>query len=86
MELSNIYNIFMTESAVFDSNSLSSGKQEANGVSFDLVLRKSGGVSSVKVNGADVQWSMKGNTLTVMSDAGEGVILLKDGAELKFSL
>ncbi len=86
MELSNIYNIFMTESAVFDSNSLSSGKREANGVSFDLVLRKSGGVSSVKVNGADVQWSMKGNTLTVMSDAGEGVILLKDGAELKFSL
>ena len=86
MELSNIYNIFMTESAVFDSNSLSSGKRETYGVSFDLVLRKSGGVSSVKVNGADVKWSMKGNTLTVMTDAGEGVILLKDGAELKFSL
>lgn len=86
MELSNIYNIFMTESAVFASNSLTSGRQEASGVSFDLDLRKSGGVSSVKVNGADVKWSMNGNTLTVKADSGEGIILLKDGAELKFSI
>ncbi len=86
MELSNIYNIFMTESAVFASTSLSGGRQEDKGVCFDLELRNSGGVSSVKVHGADVKWSMNGSTLVISADSGEGVILLKDGAELKFSI
>lgn len=86
MELSNIYNIFMTESAVFASTSLTAGRQEANGVCFDLELRNSGGVSSVKVNGADVSWSMIGSTLVINGGTGDGVITLKDGAELRFTI
>ncbi len=86
MELSNIYNIFMTDSAVFASNSLTAGRREGSVVSFDLDLRKSGGVSSVKINGADVSWSMQGSTLVINGGSGDGVITLKDGAELKFSL
>ncbi len=88
MELSNIYNILMTESAVFDSNSLSAGKADGNTTSFDLVLRSSGGVASVKVGGTDVGWSMKGNTLVVNSatKGAIGVITFKDGATLNFSI
>ncbi len=88
MELSNIYNIYMTDSAVFDSGSLAAGKISGNTTSFDLALRSSGGVASVKVGGADVGWSMKGNTLVVNSatKGAIGVITFKDGATLNFSI
>ncbi len=88
MELSNIYNILMTESAVFDSNSLAACRKENGAFCFDLVLRNSGGVASVSVNGKNATWTMKGNTLAITTNElmGSGVITLKDGATLNFTI
>lgn len=86
MELSNIYNILMTESAVFESDSLSAGKAVAGGMSFGLDLRSSGGVADVTVSEKPVAWSLDGEVLTVNASSGSGIITFKEGGQLRFSL
>lgn len=91
MELSNILNIFLTDSAVFSSDSLD-GPIERNGskFSFNLDLRKSKGVKSVTLDGSNVEFSASGNSLTVKSGSNsgshKGVITFNDGNSLSFEL
>lgn len=91
MELSNILNIFLTDSAVFCSDSLEGPtERDSSKFSFNLNLRKSKGVKSVTLDGNNVEFSVSGNLLTVKSgsNAGshKGVITFNDGNSLSYEL
>lgn len=90
MEISNIYNILVTDSAVFASNSLRSSKKVNGGYSFNLIMRNSGLVKSVRYNGTDVDFTPDKNGITVIGavpvDGAIGKIVFGDDAELNFQL
>ncbi len=85
MELSNIYNIMMTDSAVFDASSLSAQSPSGGKLTYKLIMRESKSVSKVEIDGKSAQFTLSGDTLTVnASGSGLGIITLDDGATLKF--
>ncbi len=84
MEISNIYSILMSDSALFDTSSLAK-KSAVSGVrTYKLNMRESEAIESVKVGGASVTWNLSGDTLSVTSASGIGVITFTDGAQLYF--
>ena len=90
MEISNIYNILVTDSAVFASNSLRSAKKVNGGYGFNLIMRNSRLVKSVRYNGTDVDFTPDKNGITVIGavpvDGAIGKIVFGDDAELNFQL
>ncbi len=85
MEMSNIYNIMMTDSAVFDASSLSKQSAENGKLTYKLIMRESKSVSKVEIDGNSAKFTLSGDTLTVnASDSGVGIITLDDGAVLRF--
>ncbi len=89
MELSNIYNILMTDSAIFTSNSLSSKAITENGkyLEFSINPRSSSSVTSITVDGKKVEFTVKNNVITAgkIGTTGTGVITFNDGATLEFA-
>ena len=88
MEMSNIYNILMTDSAVFKSQSLSHQTPSDGKVSFELNMRKSKSVTSVTLEGKKVAYGLKNGTLTVTvgNSAGRGEITFDDLSTLTFKV
>ena len=94
MELSNIYNMMVTDSAVFKKASLTVPEAEQNGkFTLSLDLRKSGGVKAVTIEGDAVAFSLNkaDGTLTVTAPAkGDGLltgtITLDDKSTLDFEV
>ncbi len=91
MELSNIYNIMMTDSAVFESSSLAVPTvTSGNDVSFDLNMRGSSSVVSVELNGTAANYTYANGTLTVQNVSGggtvTGTVTLNDGAKLSVEI
>ncbi|MCQ2449913.1 MAG: tyrosine-protein phosphatase [Clostridia bacterium] len=91
MELSNITNIQLNDSALFANESLGSQTVTAgNDATFRLIERQSGGVASVTLNGADADYSYANGTLTVRNVTGNGTasgtITLRDGKTLDFEV
>ncbi len=91
MELSNITNIQLNDSALFANESLGSQTVTAgNNATFRLIERQSGGVASVTLNGADGDYSYANGTLTVRNVTGNGTasgtITLRDGKTLDFEV
>lgn len=84
MEISNIYNMLMTDSGVFKKDSLSSAKSTAGGFSFEIDLRESGGVEKVTIEGRNVEWNYEDGTLAIYTDYGTGTITFNDGEKLNF--
>lgn len=91
MEISNIRNIFLTDSAVFESDSLTapysvSGDQ----VVFHLNLRNSTKVQSVEYQGQPIAFELSDNVLTfsglTLIDGEVGTITFDDGSSLKFGI
>lgn len=91
MEISNIFNIFLTDSAVFEADSLTkpysvSGKE----IVFHLNMRESVSVQSVEYNGNKVEFQLDGNALclsnVVVTDQAKGTITFDDGATLSFEV
>ena len=74
----------MSDSALFDASSLAK-KAAVSGVrTYKLNMRESEAIESVKVGGASVTWNLSGDTLSVTSASGIGVITFTDGAQLYF--
>jgi len=94
MELSNVYNMMMTDSAVFKKASLTLPGAEQNGkFTLSLDLRKSGSVKAVTIEGDAVAFSLNkaDGTLTVTAPAkGDGLltgtITLDDKSTLDFEV
>ena len=88
MEMSNIYSILMTDSAVFKSQSLSHQTPSDGKVSFELNMRKSKSVTSVTLDGKRVAYGLKNGTLTVNvgNSAGRGEITFDDLSTLMFKV
>jgi protein-tyrosine phosphatase len=91
MELSNIYNIMLTDSAVFKSDSLATQTVIRSGsVSFNLNLRSSGAVTGVTFNGQPVKYTFSDGRLTVNISGGSGLcqgeISFDDGESLKYDV
>ncbi len=85
MEMSNIYNIMITDSAVFDASSLSAQSPSGGKLSYKLIMRESKSVSKVEINGKETNFTLSGDTLTVnASGNGVGIITFDDGATLRF--
>lgn len=91
MQLSNIRNIMLTDSAVFESASLDvQTVKENDGVSFGLRMRSSFKVDEVTFNGQPTAFDFSGSTLTVNGlqgiGQGTGVIVFNDGQRLEFEV
>ncbi len=85
MELSNIYNIMLTDSAVFDASSLEKQAAENGKLTYKLIMRESKSVSKIEIDGKSAKFTLSGDTLTVnASGSGVGIITLDDGAVLRF--
>lgn len=91
MEISNIMNIFLTDSAVFEADSLTkpysvSGKE----VVFHLNMRDSFSVQSVEYNGIPVEFQFDGKMLRLSNvtptEQAKGKITFDDGAVLWFEV
>ncbi len=88
MELSNIYNIMMTDSAIFANTSLAKKAATDGVLTLDVILRSSADIASVTVGGNAVDYSFADGVLTVNAgDAtGTGIITFGDGAVLRFEI
>ncbi len=86
MELSNIYNIMMTDSAIFANTSLAKKALTDGMLALDVILRDSAGIADVTVGGNAVEYSFADGVLTVNAgDAtGTGIITFSDGSVLRF--
>ncbi len=85
MEISNIYNIMLTNSAVFDASSLGAQSPSDNKLTYKLIMRDSKSVKKVEIGGKSAQFTLSGDTLTVNANGnGSGIITLDDGATLRF--
>lgn len=89
MEISNIYNIMMTDSAIFESDSLKQPVNDSDGkMEFHINLRSSKSVSSVEYDGDEIKYEFNNNTLTLLNvtlvDGIRGQIIFDDGAVLCF--
>ncbi len=87
MEISNIYNIMLTDSSVFDASSLSAQSPSGGKLTYKLIMRESKSVSKVEIDGKAAQFTLSGDTLTVnASGSGVGIIAFDDGATLRFKI
>lgn len=91
MEISNIYNILMTDSAIFSENSLKgANKTGDNQYQFNLILRQSKSVKSIRYNNRDVKFALKDGRIilndVVTVNNGIGVITFDDSSVLRFEL
>ncbi len=87
MEMSNIYNIMLTNSAVFDSSSLGEQTPINSSLKFKLIMRESKSVARVEVDGKAVDYSLNGDELTVnigSSSNAAGIITFDDNEQLRF--
>ena len=89
MEISNIYNIMMTESAIYESDSLRELANDARGtIQFRINLRNSKSIRFVEYNGNKIKYEFENNTLTLLNvtlaDDIRGQITFDDGAILCF--
>lgn len=89
MEISNIYNILLTDSAVYSSDSLKTPIVKENGVyEFNLIMRNSKSVKNVQYNSATVKFALNGSKLTIYginpTKNSIGLITFDDGSELRF--
>jgi len=91
MEISNIKNILLTDSAVFSSDSLKAPISAQNGAySFRLIMRNSKSVKNVQYNSENVKFTLNGSTITVHgvnpTKSSIGLITFDDGSELRFNI
>ncbi len=88
MELSNIYNIMMTDSAIFANTSLAKKAATNGSLTLDIIMRASTDIASVTVGGNAVGYSFADGVLTVNAGnaTGLGVITFDDGSVLRFEI
>ncbi len=88
MELSNIYNIMMTDSAIFANTSLAKKAATNGSLALDIIMRDSANIASVTVGGNTVVYSFADGVLTVNvgNASGLGVITFDDGSVLRFEI
>lgn len=91
MEISNIKNILLTDSAIFASASLTAPTFIEKGVySFELIMRNSKSVKAVEYASQRIRFEFNGTTLTLLgvnpTNSGIGSILFDDESKLNFSV
>ena len=90
MEISNIKNILLTDSAVFSAESLKTSKLNENGeYKFKLIMRSSKSIKSVQYDNKNVEFSFDDGILSLYGinplKCAVGTILLDDENELRFA-
>jgi len=90
MAISNIYNIFLNDGAVFENSSLETKKLADGKAEFKLIMRSSNAITSVTVEGETAEYTLENGTLTVTPPEGAekgkhiGEIKFDDGTKLSF--